>query len=114
MAHGKSNIQDAIKWVLGEQSLKALRGTKFDDIIFSGTSSRKSLGFAEVSITFDNSDKTLPIEFEEVTITRRIYRTGESGYYINKSQCRLKDVLELFMDTGVGKDRIFYYWSGKN
>ncbi len=104
MVHGKSNIQDAIKWVLGEQSLKALRGAKSDDIIFSGTANRKSQGFAEVNITFDNSDKTLPIEFEEVTITRRVYRTGETGYFINKSQCRLKDVLELFMDTGIGKD----------
>lgn len=108
---GKSNISDAIRWVLGEQSMKSLRGNKTEDIIFAGTQNRKSLGFAEVSIVIDNSDGKLPIEFTEVTVTRRIYRSGESGYFINKTPCRLKDVLELFMDTGIGKDRLFNYWS---
>ena len=101
---GKSNISDAIRWVLGEQSMKSLRGTKSEDIIFAGTQNRKSLGFAEASIILDNSDGSLPIEYNEVTVTRRIYRTGESGYFINKVPCRLKDVTELFMDTGIGKD----------
>ena len=111
---GKSNISDAIRWVLGEQSMKSLRGAKSEDIIFSGTQNRKSLGFAECSLIFDNSDGRLPIEYSEVTVTRRLYRSGESGYYINKAPCRLKDVLELFMDTGIGKDRLFYNWARKN
>lgn len=110
---GKSNISDAIKWVLGEQSMKELRGDKSEDIIFAGTASRKSLGFAEVSIVLDNSDKSLPVEFDEVTVTRRLYRTGESGYYINKVQCRLKDVQELFMDTGIGKNGYSIIGQGK-
>ena len=101
---GKSNISDSIRWVLGEQSMKSLRGSKSEDIIFAGTQSRKSLGFAEASIVIDNSDGKLPIDYNEVTITRRLYRTGESGYFINKAPCRLKDVQELFMDTGIGKD----------
>ena len=110
---GKSNISDAIKWVLGEQSMKELRGDKSEDIIFSGTQNRKSLGFAEVSIVLDNSDKSLPVEFTEVMVTRRLYRTGESGYYINKVQCRLKDVQELFMDTGIGKNGYSIIGQGK-
>ncbi len=110
---GKSNISDAIRWVLGEQSMKSLRGTKSEDVIFAGTQNRKSLGFAEVSIVIDNEDGTLPIEYAEVTITRRLYRTGESGYYINKNACRLKDVLELFMDTGIGKDGYSIIGQGK-
>ena len=101
---GKSNISDSIRWVLGEQSMKSLRGSKSEDIIFAGTQSRKSLGFAEASIVIDNSDGKLPIDYSEVTVTRRLYRTGESGYFINKAPCRLKDVQELFMDTGIGKD----------
>ena len=101
---GKSNISDAIRWVLGEQSMKSLRSSKSEDIIFAGTQSRKSLGYAEVSIIFDNTDSQLPIEYDEVTVTRRIYRTGETGYFINKVPCRLKDINELFMDTGIGKD----------
>ena len=101
---GKSNISDSIRWVLGEQSMKSLRGTKSLDIIFAGTQNRKSLGFAEASLVFDNSDGALPIEYTEVTVTRKIYRSGETGYFINKVPCRLKDVLELFMDTGIGKD----------
>ncbi len=110
---GKSNISDSIRWVLGEQSMKQLRGSKQEDIIFSGTQSRKSLGFAEVSITFDNSDGSLPIEYNEVVVTRRIYRTGESGYFINKNECRLKDITELFMDTGIGKDGYSVIGQGK-
>ena len=105
---GKSNISDAIRWVLGEQSMKELRGGKSSDVIFAGTQNRKSLGFAEVSLIFDNTDGKLPIEYQEVIITRRLYRNGETGYFINKAQCRLKDVLELIMDTGIGKDRLFY------
>ena len=101
---GKSNISDAIRWVLGEQSMKSLRGSKSEDVIFAGTQSRKSLGFAEVSLVFDNSDGKLPVEYTEVTVTRKLYRSGESGYFINKVPCRLKDVVELFMDTGIGKD----------
>lgn len=101
---GKSNISDAIRWVLGEQSMKSLRGTNSLDVIFAGTQNRKSLGFAEVSLVFDNSDGRLPVEYTEVTVTRKLYRSGESAYYINKTQCRLKDVVELFLDTGIGKD----------
>ena len=110
---GKSNIADAIRWVLGEQSMKELRGGKSVDIIFAGTQNRKSLGFAEVSLVFDNSDGKLPIEYEEVTVTRKLYRSGETGYYINKTQCRLKDILELFMDTGIGKDGYSIIGQGK-
>ncbi len=110
---GKSNIADAIRWVLGEQSMKSLRGAKTEDVIFAGTQNRKSLGFAEVSMVLDNSDQKLPIEFSEVIVTRRLYRSGESGYFINKTPCRLKDVLELFMDTGIGKDGYSIVGQGK-
>lgn len=101
---GKSNISDAIRWVLGEQSMKSLRGAKSEDVIFAGTQNRKSLGFAEVSLIFDNQDNKLPVEYTEVTVTRKLYRSGESQYFINKVPCRLKDIVELFMDTGIGKD----------
>lgn len=110
---GKSNISDAIRWVLGEQSMKSLRGAKSEDIIFAGTQARKSLGFAEVSIVIDNSDSKLPVEYTEVTVTRKIYRSGETGYFINKTPCRLKDILELFMDTGIGKDGYSIIGQGK-
>ena len=110
---GKSNISDCIRWILGEQSMKSLRGAKSEDIIFAGTQNRKSLGYAEASLVFDNSDGKLPIEFGEVTVTRRIYRSGESGYFINKTACRLKDVQELFMDTGIGKDGYSIIGQGK-
>lgn len=110
---GKSNISDAIRWVLGEQSMKSLRGSKSEDIIFAGTQARKSLGFAEVSIVIDNSDGKLPVEYTEVTVTRKLYRSGETGYFINKTPCRLKDILELFMDTGIGKDGYSIIGQGK-
>ena len=110
---GKSNISDSIRWVLGEQSMKSLRGSKALDIIFAGTQNRKSLGFAEASLVFDNADGALPIEYTEVTVTRKIYRSGETGYFINKVPCRLKDVLELFMDTGIGKDGYSIIGQGK-
>lgn len=101
---GKSNISDAIRWVLGEQSAKTLRGSKMEDVIFSGSDKKKALGFAEVSICIDNADRKLPVDFTEINITRRMYRSGESEYYINKISCRLKDIYELFMDTGIGRD----------
>ena len=110
---GKSNISDSIRWVLGEQSMKSLRGSKSEDIIFAGTQNRKSLGFAEASIVIDNSDGELPVEYGEVTVTRKLYRSGETGYYINKVPCRLKDILELFMDTGIGKDGYSIIGQGK-
>ena len=93
--------------------MKSLRGSKSEDIIFAGTQSRKALGYAECSIIFDNSDGSLPVEFGEVTVTRRIYRSGETGYFINKAPCRLKDVQELFMDTGIGKDGYSIIGQGK-
>ncbi len=101
---GKSNIGDAVRWVLGEQSAKTLRGSKMEDVIFAGTEHRKPVGFAEVSLTIDNSDNYLPVSYSEVTITRRVFRSGESEYYINKTSCRLKDIHELFLDTGIGRD----------
>ena len=101
---GKSNISDAIRWALGEQSVRTLRGAKMEDVIFAGSVNRRPLGVAEVSLTFDNSDGVLPIDFNEVTITRRVFRSGDSEYYINKAPCRLKDIHDLLMDTGLGKD----------
>lgn len=110
---GKSNISDALKWVLGEQSVKTLRGSKMEDVIFAGTEVRRKVGFAEVSMYIDNSDSELPVDFNEVVITRRVYRTGESNYLINNAECRLKDIQELFMDTGVGKDGYSMISQGK-
>lgn len=110
---GKSNIADAIRWVLGEQSVKSLRGNKMEDIIFSGTEKRKALGFSEVTITFDNSSGKIPIDYREVAVTRRMFRSGESEYYINKNSCRLKDIRELFMDTGIGKEGYSIIGQGK-
>ncbi|VBB05651.1 smcs flexible hinge [Lucifera butyrica] len=101
---GKSNISDAIRWVLGEQSIRTLRGAKMEDVIFAGSSERRPLGAAEVSLIFDNSDGLLPLDFNEVTITRRIFRSGDSEYYINKSLCRLKDIHDLLAGTGLGRD----------
>ena len=101
---GKSNVADAVRWVLGEQSAKQLRGSRMEDVIFSGTESRKPLGFAYVAITLDNSDHQLAVEYDTVTVSRRVYRSGESEYKINGHNCRLKDVQELFFDTGIGKE----------
>ena len=110
---GKSNISDAIRWVMGEQSVKSLRGSKMEDVIFSGTETRKPLGFAEVTLVLDNSDNYFSLDFPEITVTRRVYRSGEGEYYINKTLCRLKDIHELFMDTGLGRDGYSIIGQGK-
>ena len=101
---GKSNISDAILWVLGEQNVRALRGQKYQDVIFSGTDKRRAVGMAEVSLTFDNTSGKLPLDYAEVTVTRRAYRSGEGEFFINKVPCRLRDIYELFLDTGVGRE----------
>ncbi|MEA4998993.1 MAG: chromosome segregation protein SMC [Candidatus Limiplasma sp.] len=101
---GKSNISDAVRWVLGEQSAKTLRGNSMADVIFNGTEMRKAMNYCEVTLVFDNTDHELPVDFAEVSITRRVYRSGESEYLMNGSACRLKDVVDLFRDTGVGKE----------
>ncbi len=101
---GKSNVVDAIRWVLGEQKIKQLRGEKMEDVIFAGTEQRKSHGFAFVSITFDNSDRSLEADFDEVKVSRKLYRSGESEYRLNDNICRLKDIHEIFYDTGIGKE----------
>lgn len=110
---GKSNISDAVRWVLGEQSIKVLRGGKMEDVIFAGTQFRKPVGLAQVSLTLDNSDEILATEYNEVTISRRIFRSGESEYLINNTKCRLKDVTNLFMDTGIGKEGYSLIGQGK-
>lgn len=110
---GKSNISDAIRWVLGEQSPKMLRGGKMEEVIFAGTASRKSRGMAEVTLVIDNSTGILPIDYNEVAITRRMYRSGESEYLINNNQCRLRDIRELIMDTGIGVDGYSLIGQGK-
>ncbi len=101
---GKSNISDAVRWVLGEQSAKTLRGGKMEDVIFGGTEKRKKLPWCEVVLTFDNEDRALPIDFAEVAVMRRVYRNGDSEYMINRNACRLRDIVELFRDTGIGKE----------
>ena len=101
---GKSNISDAIRWVMGEQSTKALRGGKMEDVIFGGTQKRAQVGFAEATLTLDNTDGSFPVDAQEVMITRRYYRSGESEFYINKKSARLRDINELFMDTGLGRE----------
>ncbi len=110
---GKSNISDAVRWVLGEQSSKTLRGSKMEDVIFDGTEKRKPQGYARVSLIFDNSDRTLPIEKDEVTVTRKYYRSGDSEYIINQEPVRLKDLCQLFMDTGLGKGGYSLVGQGK-
>jgi len=110
---GKSNISDAVRWVLGEQKIKSLRGGKMEDVIFSGTDFRKPLGFAEVTLLLDNSGKSLPIAYQEVSVTRKLYRSGESDYMINNTSCRLRDIQELFMDTGIGKEGYSLIGQGK-
>ncbi|MCD7866281.1 MAG: AAA family ATPase, partial [Clostridiales bacterium] len=101
---GKSNVADAVRWVLGEQKVKQLRSSSMQDVIFAGTENRKPVSFAYVSITLDNEDHALPIDYNEVTVARRVYRSGESEYLLNGSSCRLKDIQELFYDTGIGKE----------
>lgn len=110
---GKSNVSDAVRWVLGEQSAKQLRGANMADVIFKGTEARKPLSYCEVSLVFDNEDKGLDIEYSEVVITRRLYRSGESEYYINRNGCRLKDIVTLFQDTGIGKEGYSIVGQGK-
>lgn len=110
---GKSNVSDSVRWVLGEQSVKNLRGGKMEDVIFSGTQFRKPLGLAQVSLTLDNLDGTLSTDYNEVTVTRRIFRSGETEYLINNQKCRLKDITELFMDTGIGKEGYSIIGQGK-
>ncbi|MED3787610.1 chromosome segregation protein SMC [Peribacillus frigoritolerans] len=110
---GKSNVTDAVRWVLGEQSAKSLRGAKMEDIIFSGSDTRKALNFAEVSLTLDNETNSLPIDFHEVSVTRRVYRSGESEFFINNQGCRLKDIIDLFMDSGLGREAFSIISQGK-
>jgi chromosome segregation protein len=110
---GKSNILDSLRWALGEQSPKTLRGTHMQDVIFNGSENRQPMGMAEVSVTFDNADSKLPVDFAEVQATRRLYRSGESEYLINKAPCRLRDIQELFMDTGIGTNAYSLIGQGK-
>ena len=110
---GKSNVVDAVRWVLGEQSLKSLRGDTSTDIIFSGSKSRKALNSASVTLTFDNSDMSLPINFEEVSVKRVMYRTGESEYFLNNEKCRLKDITNLLTDSGADKEAFNIISQGK-
>ncbi|GAA0612489.1 chromosome segregation protein SMC [Virgibacillus siamensis] len=110
---GKSNITDAIRWVLGEQSARSLRGSKMEDIIFQGSDTRNPLNVAEVTLVLENSDNVLPLDYEEVSVTRRVYRSGESEFYINKQSCRLKDIIDLFMDSGLGREAFSIISQGK-
>ncbi|MGM7701141.1 chromosome segregation protein SMC [Pseudalkalibacillus sp. Hm43] len=110
---GKSNISDAVRWVLGEQSAKSLRGAKMEDIIFAGSDTRRPLNVAEVTLTLDNEDQHIPIEYNEISITRRVYRSGDSEYLINRQQCRLKDIIDLFMDSGLGREAYSIIGQGK-
>ena len=111
---GKSNLSDAVRWVLGEQSAKTLRGAKMEDVIFGGTEKRSQMGFAQVTLVLDNTEHIFPrMEESEVAVTRRYYRSGESEYYINKQSVRLRDVNELFMDTGMGREGYSIIGQGK-
>src|SRR5882762_1067131 len=110
---GKSNIVDAVRWILGEQSAKSLRGGEMADVIFNGSSSRRSLGLAEVTMTFDNRRRQLPVDAPEVQITRRVYRTGEGEYLINGQVCRLRDIKDLFLGSGAGNDAYCIIAQGK-
>ncbi|EUJ39941.1 chromosome segregation protein SMC [Listeria weihenstephanensis FSL R9-0317] len=110
---GKSNITEAIRWVLGEQSAKSLRGGRMGDVIFAGSDTRKPINFAEVSLVFENEDRFLPLDYSEVSVTRRIFRNGDSDYLINKQSCRLKDIVDLFMDSGLGRESFSIISQGK-
>lgn len=110
---GKSNVGDAIRWVLGEQSSKNLRGSSMQDVIFSGTERRKSLSYCEVTLYFNNTDRFFDIDYDELSVTRKLYRSGESEYLINKNQCRLKDIVNLFFDSGIGRDGYSIIGQGK-
>ena len=110
---GKSNVIDCVRWVLGEQSIKSLRGSKLEDVIFAGSDTRKKLNMAEVTLTLDNTDGYLPVEYQEISITRRVYRSGESDFYLNKKKCRLKDIVELFLDTGLSREAFSIIGQGK-
>src|SRR4029077_6015204 len=110
---GKSNISDAIRWALGEMSTKSLRSQHMMDVIFNGTARRPAQGMSEVALTFDNTSHQIPLDYSEVAIARRLFRSGESEYFINKTQCRLKDVRDLFLDTGVGNDGYYVMAQGK-
>ncbi|MDO5742714.1 MAG: AAA family ATPase, partial [Vagococcus sp.] len=110
---GKSNITDAIRWVLGEQSAKNLRGGKMPDVIFSGTQKRSPLNIAEVTLVLDNESGYLPVAYSEISVTRRLSRSGESDFFLNKQRCRLKDIVELFMDSGLGKESFSIISQGK-
>ncbi len=110
---GKSNVADAIKWVLGEQSARELRGGRMEDLIFNGSDQRDPLSYAEVSLTLDNADKKLPIEYSEVTIARRLFRSGESEYLLNQTAVRLKDIHELLMGTGIGTSAYSLFEQGR-
>src|SRR5690625_1166866 len=110
---GKSNIIDAIRWVLGEQSARSLRGQRMEDIIFQGSDTRNPLNFAEVSLILNNEANELPIDYQEVKVTRRVYRSGDSEFLINKQSCRLKDIIDLFTDTGLGRDSFSIIGQGK-
>ena len=110
---GKSNVSDAVRWVLGEQRARALQGNKMEDVIFNGTDNAKPHGMAEVSITLADCVSTLGVDYDEVCIARRVFRSGESGYFLNRKACRLKDIQRLFMDTGVGTDSYSVLEQGK-
>ena len=110
---GKSNISDSVRWVLGEQSIKSLRGDKLEDVIFAGTDTKKPMNYCEVALTIDNSDNQLDLDFSEITIKRRAYRNGESEFFLNNKSCRLKDIKEILLDTGIGKDGYSIIEQGK-
>ena len=110
---GKSNILDAVRWVLGEQSMKNLRGEKLEDVIFSGTEKRKEMGYCEVSLIIDNSDQKINLEYTEIAIKRKAFKSGESQFFINNKPCRLKDIKELLLDTGIGREGYSIISQGK-
>ncbi|HOS50931.1 MAG TPA: AAA family ATPase, partial [Bacillota bacterium] len=110
---GKSNLSDAIRWALGEQSIRLLRGSTLADVIFAGTSSRKQSGMAEVTVVIDNGDRAIPLEYDEVSVTRRVFRNGESQFLINGIECRLRDINDMFAGTGLGKETYAVIEQGK-